>query len=682
MGGKESGDTDIVITSSEWDDYGTLESVEKQENTPRDTFTLPPSEERAIPEEAPKQPPKHDESPRSSGELPVRGRSLRSSSPSDGETDGEDDRQDSPITSIDEDSKARQQHDVAPKTSGKVQELVYKFDVLARAASEEPPITTKERSKSSLGDDGTDSSEDGDAGDFGDFAGVDEDIPPRPSTPLEEEATRRPIDHSPATPSRQTAEAAATPQSAATTAGSQRQSFSKFESVGFDVDLDKVEELLGKETSNVSSEVSGQEATLSDRIITDSFTEISERKTWYRISRLGSSRKHNAGDDENYRRVGWDSSTIRLDTIKIVRRWMEEDSIAGRANLGGGTSKTQRNMFGWDSSAEPVTLDAVFGRKKGHSKASSLHTPKPAEPTSCGSPVPDSTTELRKTSGALHGAAQRPSSLALPAPVSFGWSTSSPSMQPNQVTNKSPLQSPAIAESRPLEKPAPKTVSQPLVAETQMKPSAPMPPPPLTVTNPLNNQDDEDDWGEMVSSPSESKPATNGFLDLAEVFSAPPPTSVAMNPVLSQTLTELPVSTPHNDPWGSVDFSIFEKPVETKQPPPTRPVVITKATPVHSGAATTTPFTPSMNTTSSSLLPPSATTPMSAASTEYISVAPPISDSHFTPTTPLQIASPVVLPVSAGPDSGSNDAETLTPQQNEAALRIIANLPDLSYMLR
>ncbi len=99
-----------------------------------------------------------------------------------------------------------------------------------------------------------------------------------------------------------------------------------------------------------------------DSILVDSFTGIGERKAWYRISRQGSYRKHNAGDDENYRPVLWATSTVRIDTVKIVRRWMEEDSFTGKPTLGG--SSIGGNMFGWDSAAKPVALDEIFKKKR------------------------------------------------------------------------------------------------------------------------------------------------------------------------------------------------------------------------------------------------------------------------------------------------------------------------------
>jgi hypothetical protein len=80
-----------------------------------------------------------------------------------------------------------------------------------------------------------------------------------------------------------------------------------------------------------------------DTITRDSFSSTEERKTWYRISRYGTMRKYNAGDDENYVRVNWTQSQVRADALKIVARWIEEDRISGRVVLGG----QQRKFHFW-----------------------------------------------------------------------------------------------------------------------------------------------------------------------------------------------------------------------------------------------------------------------------------------------------------------------------------------------
>lgn len=703
---EKGNETTSIIITSEWDDHEVLDSGERKGNAHEDAFVLPPSEEPPAPEEQLAATAGDAASARSSFDSPTRGRALRSSSPSDRDSDQEDERQDSPITSIDEDSRARQE--VARKeASGKVQELVVKFDGLARAARQEPPAVSRERSKSSSDRNRGSST----AGVHRDLEHNVDELPQRPSTPVEEVPAARVVGESPIS-SRASPRDTQSPRSRASTVESKKQSVAKLEPVFFDTDLGKLDQLFAKMTEPARIEASGVRGDVSDHIITDSFTEISERKTWYRISRLGSSRMHNAGDDENYRRVGWDSSTVRVDTIKIVRRWMEEDSIAGRANLGGGASKNQRNMFGWDSAAEPVALDAVFGKKKSHGRTSSLKKFAPIQPPSFPPQSPNSTAE-RKVSGALNGAAQRPLSLNLPAPASFGWSTDSPVTQTNPAIPPPLSRSPVVAAvgpapSRPVTQPSVPDFPPPAPAPAQevpkpfdVTPVATHPPlfsttapAPLVISATIQDDDEDDDWGEMVMSPSEANHATSGFIDLADAIPAPLPASSGTNlggsiapapvsvpaPAPAPAPAPVPVASTNTDAWASVNFSIFEKPAESaKRPTLASPALVTPTTTTSPSA--TTPFTPAVNTIASLLSPTSVATPISAASKESMVAA----SSHFTPTTPLQIVSPVALPVLTEGTSGPNNTDTgVSPvlQPDEAVLHIIANLPDLSYMLR
>ncbi|KAM7185363.1 hypothetical protein V8F20_011840 [Naviculisporaceae sp. PSN 640] len=654
---KEHGDANIVITS-DWDDQQALDSVEKEETQhdgAGDPFVLPPAEEPMVLLDKPELTPTPAESARSSFDSAARGRTRPASVPSDDDSDREDERQDSPITSIDEDSKARQK--VARKASGKVQELVVKFDGLARAASQEPPpVISRARSKSNP-DEKTRSPE---AAEFGDFEDAHDPEPRRPSTAGENMSSPTFVGEAQATKP----ESVVDPTSPPPNGHSEEQSMTKLDPVKFDVDLGKLDDLLGKEITMTAADLCDASLGVSDHIITDSFGEISERKTWYRVSRLGSSRKHNAGDDENYRRVGWDTSTVRLDTIKIVRRWMEEDSIAGRANLGGGTSRTQKNMFGWDSSAEPVTLDAVFGKKKSaHARASSLKLVAPLQPPSPSLSFAGSTSGTPTASNMPNGGSQRPQSLALPPTASFGWS-SSPAP---------PVIKPPLSSISPATQPAP-----PKPAQTEIPPLAKPIPQPVSVS--LANSsavpvddDDDDDWGEMVSSPSEPKAHMNGFPDIANAFSAtaiiPPATGNFETPTPSgpehlpnPARAPAPATASDLDAWASVDFSVFEKPVETKQAP------------------ITAPSTTAADTLASLLSPTSAVTPVSAAPSAA-SVQPALASPYFTPTTPLKIASPMPLPTPTDLSGGLDDL-TSPSSQDEAVMKIIANLPDLSYMLR
>ncbi|KAG7289260.1 hypothetical protein NEMBOFW57_005625 [Staphylotrichum longicolle] len=287
-----------------------------------------------------------------------------SAAPSIENTDHEDDRADSPISSIEEDPTISRPG--PRRVSGKVQELVVKFDGLARAASEEPVTIARGRSRSPLSVGKRDGSDD--AADFGDFEDAEEGDQALSLEPQVAELSEPPERADEKSAAANISETLA--PHAADHPPPPLSPIAQFGPLDFRVDLG----LLGKLFTGLPEPANDAslDYEVPDHIINDSFTKISERKTWYRVSRLGSSRRHNAGDDENYRRIAWPSSTVHDETIKIVRRWMEEDSIAGRVALGGGISKTQKNMFGWDSSAEPIALDAVFGKKKSHSRASSL----------------------------------------------------------------------------------------------------------------------------------------------------------------------------------------------------------------------------------------------------------------------------------------------------------------------
>ncbi|CAI4212611.1 unnamed protein product [Parascedosporium putredinis] len=67
------------------------------------------------------------------------------------------------------------------------------------------------------------------------------------------------------------------------------------------------------------------------------FSTVSERKAWYHLSRQGSSRLHDFGDDDNYSRVTWRGSAVSEETFVIVRRWMQEGpALAGARRDGTG----------------------------------------------------------------------------------------------------------------------------------------------------------------------------------------------------------------------------------------------------------------------------------------------------------------------------------------------------------
>ncbi len=557
---------------------------------------------------------------RVSVESAPQGHDDRSSTPSNDNTDHEDERQDSPISSIDEDPQSLRPG--SRKPPGKVQELVHKFDGLARAASEEPVVVSRGRSKSpmSVGNrDGLD-----DAGDFEDFEDAEE-LEPSPAPQTTATESRGPAAESLAAAEISTA---LLPPAAGHISRS-TSPIAMFGPLKFGVDLSLLAELF-----TTLPELPGDAAVdreVSDHIIKDSFTQISERKTWYRVSRLGSSRRHNAGDDESYRRVAWRSSTVHDDTIKIVRRWMEEDSIAGRVALGGGISKTQKNMFGWDSSAEPVTLDAVFRKKKSHSRASSLQ---PLQPSRLSLDAIDGPTKQAPQGRPLH----RPSGSAGPGIVSFGWSSASV-VSTGQTRTTSSLHGPPDANAAPLDAHLP----------TPHVPSAtgprPLPTPAISTAGLVQGgsvPDEDDEWGELVSSPVASQPIETRSA-VQRSSTTPPSAESGPQPQSNSAfgVARSPVQAP-GDPWGAVDFSVFES-------APTRLDV----------------QAPAPGLVESSVQGPTPAPKPGAAA----------APSGRT----MKRSSPSPAPIGTSTASSAVDPQV---QEDETARRILADLPDLSYMLR
>jgi hypothetical protein len=485
------------------------------------------------------------------------------------------------------------------------------------------------------------------AADFGDFEDADEnELPPPPEIPASEPATE--ASDLVAKTSTSLPTQAPDPPSKAWSP------INRFGPLNFGVDLTLVTKLF-ELPPELTTRETGVDSDLPDHVISDSFTEISERKTWYRVSRLGSSRRHNAADDESYRRVAWPTSTVHHDAIKIVRRWMEEDSIAGRVALGGGISKTQKNMFGWDSSAEPVALDAVFGKKKSHTRAASL------QPIQIAGPPSDASNGFAKKS---LGSTHRPSGSAGPAIASFGWSSTSPAStgqpitlgelgQPLTPNTTGPASETIILASQA------RDVSQPTVHQRQ----------PSNFTCQVGRarpasagnivtaeEEDDEEWGEMIASPTTIQPMANNSAAQA------PPTIAVSNLSIPNRTTAIdgrsldkPVV---DDPWSEADFSVYDS-------APSKTASSDRAAAPMPGVA------------KYSAERPTSTSSMSESPVDLstISTGAPTGPSALTRT--QQTLSP---PTSQGlPNIPIGDMQS---QHDEAALAIIANLPDLSYMLR
>ncbi|KAG6306441.1 hypothetical protein E4U45_007097 [Claviceps purpurea] len=242
----------------------------------------------------------------------------------------------------------------------------------------------------------------------------------------------------------------------------------------YPIDVSNLDELFpGTEpTSSI------QPAHLPD-IPTDPFSSVAQRKAWYRLSRPGSLRKHNLGGDDTYVRVSWHNSHIRHDVLTTVRRWLEEDSLAGGRMLLGRRlgNRAGASMFNWDSDAPGVHISELLSQKRNMKKGAG---------------------HARLASVAVQGTTS-------PIDASFGWSTSVPTSPLRPDTGGSFS---SMAERRSEERPSVQRKGagpdQGVLEEgpwstTAMKSDAPLRPPEKA---PSVEEDDEDDWGEMVSSPT------------------------------------------------------------------------------------------------------------------------------------------------------------------------------------
>ncbi|PSR81248.1 hypothetical protein BD289DRAFT_44106 [Coniella lustricola] len=525
-----------------------------------------------------------------------------------------DDRIDSPITSMDEDCKDRPR--MSRRSSTKVQEMVDKYDSLSKRADDSllvpPQIEGRRRSASqsmSIRSFRTDATSD-----FGDFEDGDDASSfrisrqpslcdsPRPSSSRAgrlRSASQSSLRNVPANPGPTTITSPIQEEGP----NSFQDFRSRFGPISFTPDLQIMDKLFDVERLE-KEQPPAKDYSLDaiDAIIKDNFTTVSERKTWYRISRPGTLRKHDLGDDDRYRRVTWVGSKVREDVSKIVRRWMTDGPYAGRTATGG-RSMAKGGAFNWnakDSPSEPISFDEIFGKRK------SAQLPKP-ETLAPHRPLslqvePSPHTHSRTDSVGVKSLPPR-SPLSIPMPPAapaFGWSSGTagsltpasprpPSEHRQSLeygsTFSTGLASPGVPEPDKREHPhlTPPTMAPP--AHPSMKPIG------LVLTVPDKEgkgqaDDEEDEWGEMVASPAvDSRPAS-GFFDTsintsASLFasagvSAIAPTNhetsvAAVPPSPPKNMSTMPVaSNSSNILSGDIwDFSAFDSTFVAPAIPPT-----------------------------------------------------------------------------------------------------------------
>ncbi|KAF3771117.1 hypothetical protein M406DRAFT_326517 [Cryphonectria parasitica EP155] len=292
-----------------------------------------------------------------------------------------EERLDSPLTSMDEDCKDRAA--IPRRSSAKVQELVDKYDGLAKITGDSllVPASNEGRRRSASRSMSIRSFQTDVTSDFGDFEDAEDSDSGKPSRKPSVTGSPRP-GNSRAGRVRSLSKASLRKASvasgiAAVTSPIQEEEHlghienmrAKFGPISFTPDLELVNKLFdGPKLDKEQPSAKDYSLDAVEGIIKDSFTTVSERKTWYRISRPGTMRKHDLGDDDTYRRVSWVGSKVREDASKIVRRWMEEGPYAGRS-AAGGRSMAKGGAFDWDAKAkaEPLSFDEIFGAGGGAS---------------------------------------------------------------------------------------------------------------------------------------------------------------------------------------------------------------------------------------------------------------------------------------------------------------------------
>lgn len=279
-------------------------------------------------------------------------------------------------------------------------------------------------------------------------------------------------------------------------------------SVKFDIDKSIVDRLYSdNETLPESTNYGPSDI---DIPITDSLLTVEQRKVWYRISRYGTMRKHNSGDDDAYVRMGWQHSKIREKTLDIVHKWMEEGRLGTGMALGG-VGRVEA-MFSWGKPGQAPNTEALpIARKASLSNKArqpALHTSPPRQSAH------DVRAVHKRQKSSVGSIKSIVSSPVEPSPR-FSWSTTQPASPgpATAITSASSDSHPESFRQEPAIPPISKAFESPSLVPVPIeplkhKPAAPPAPEPRKESIPKAN-DDDDEWGEMVASP-----ATPNFPDI------------------------------------------------------------------------------------------------------------------------------------------------------------------------
>ncbi|OAQ77254.1 proteinrelated to glucan 1, 4-alpha-glucosidase [Purpureocillium lilacinum] len=559
----------------------------------------------------------------------------------------------------------------ADRKPSKVQELVEMFDGIAhRSASSTEPPSTPQREPTGNADD---------QGAALDLPGI------RVTEPLDTEALdeehqyaifdspkhkevlERPESESPAKDDDR--EPLSETEERATSHGSKP----KLAPVPFPIDLSQLDRLF---PSTPSTSIDPEP--IPDVIIGDTFSGVSERKAWYRVSRFGSLRKYNGGgdDDDGYVRVSWAGSHVRDETLRIVRRWMEEDSIGGRVVLGRRLGAGGANMFNWDSEAPPVEIGELLRAKKQKGVAARAG-------------------HGRQASEVVKG------SIMSPTEPAFAWSSSLPASplaarppEPIHIEEQKSDSGPPPEPKQSLERPASLQLPRPPDSIPKIR----QPPSPLTQTHPVvpdtaaEEEEEDDEWGEMVSSPTTTQPVSFGAssslsaalevngsdtppaptLDQASVL---PPDDTDKSTLLQSTeihIKAAPTRADKNDPWAADDSDSHG----SSSADESQHTLVTTT----QGGVSNSDFD-LWETTTAAAAAKASPTHIDDAPNPTPKQAPTPAQKSPSLTQPPSISTPPSQPSITSPTPQQHPTGITPSADQDLVANILRNLPDLSYML-
>lgn len=608
--------------------------------------------------------------------------------------------QESPRTSLDEEPK---RPSIPRKVSTKIQELVEHFDGLAQREVTQPIVSTTispERTNEDAKEDEVEEEQDEEEmDDFGDFEDVQSEIEESVEESKSDSPAKSAVVEEPIANTRETVAEQEVPRTLP--------SRKDLGPVEFIVDTSAFDRLYsGTETKPPSEKLF-----IPDTVPNDSFSSTEERKTWYRISRYGTMRKYNTGDDENYVRVNWTQSQVRADTLKIVARWIEEDRISGRVVLGGASKGS--SIFGWnDSKAAPVPLAHAFAAKSGKQKATAATNepvveiprewPKGLVRTRSISRTPSQSKSRRKSSTKSVVSEEAKSTAQLPV-ANFGWNAAPQGAQESKPqspvhakkTSASSFSTPSPAAKMP---PARQSTSSrtasplPIEPTKRVLPTNGMTPRPHSIAHtnisvlPFLPSNDDDDWGELVSSPSTNippvlpPPVGSHHRATGSLGSACP--STASIPRLSTAPTQSPKPV-QNDRW-SVGSNEVLKPQPTDSMTTSIPNTFSGNTfPISNNDYTSNAFSPAAQTanqpTTAASIDPWASADFSFFEISTVPVSKPVPTPTPEPIPSKSVAFNTPTLSSIPPRSQKSREEV---EQDRIVQSVVNGLPDLSYMLR